>query len=257
MCRFIAFVGEKPILLKETAASLISQSHHARESSECFNADGFGIGWYDLTVDSTPAVFKSIRPAWNDENLINICAKVRSKCCMGHVRASTVGEVNRSNCHPFSYKNYLFVHNGTIHSFKKIRRELLSRLGPETFEAVKGQTDSEHFFLLICEMLEKREDKQLTHAICDALEELNAIYAACGIEPHYRINAAIADGTKIVAMRYTTETHREALSLYYAAEGALYVSSETQKELSDTWHKIPANHLLLINDHYEVSLESI
>ncbi len=49
------------------AHSIIDQSLHAKLGGFTTNGDGFGIGWYgDGTV---PAVYKSVHPAWNDENL--------------------------------------------------------------------------------------------------------------------------------------------------------------------------------------------
>ena len=42
----------------------------------------FGLAWYEHAIDDIPGVFKSIRPAWNDNNLKSIAAKVKSKCFM-------------------------------------------------------------------------------------------------------------------------------------------------------------------------------
>ena len=66
MCRFVAYLGKRPVLLDSILDapenSLISQSRHAREGLYGLNADGFGIAWYQHSVDNLPAVFKSILP---------------------------------------------------------------------------------------------------------------------------------------------------------------------------------------------------
>ena len=70
MCRWLAYSGT-PVLLDDLlykpAHSLIDQSLHSRLGVETTNGDGFGVGWYGEW--ETPAVFKSIEPAWNDRNL--------------------------------------------------------------------------------------------------------------------------------------------------------------------------------------------
>src|SRR5208282_2054275 len=77
MCRWLAYTGS-PILLTDVlytpAHSLIDQSLHSRLGAEATNGDGFGIGWYDATP--TPGVFKSIEPAWNDQNLRDLAVAV-------------------------------------------------------------------------------------------------------------------------------------------------------------------------------------
>src|SRR6056300_1646366 len=112
MCRFLTYFSNQPILLEnlldKPTNSLIKQSHEAKEGTHGVNADGFGIAWYDFDIDSHPGVFKSIQPAWNDNNLIHLSQKIRSPCFLAHVRASTIGDVNQNNCHPFAYENYAF-----------------------------------------------------------------------------------------------------------------------------------------------------
>ena len=70
MCRWLAYTGA-PILLTDVlytpVHSLIDQSLHSRLGAETTNGDGFGIGWYDTAP--APGVFRSIEPAWNDQNL--------------------------------------------------------------------------------------------------------------------------------------------------------------------------------------------
>ena len=90
MCRFLAYRGE-PILLEDLVAapahSLIDQSLRANEARTTTNGDGFGIGWYGER--DTPGLYREVHPAWSDENLRSICAQVRSRLFVAHVRAST------------------------------------------------------------------------------------------------------------------------------------------------------------------------
>jgi glutamine amidotransferase len=88
-------------LLISPKNSLMNQSHHARESDMTVNGDGFGIGWYNTAVRKEPALFRSIRPAWNDENLRYNASMIRTHCLLAHIRAATQGSVSMENTHPF------------------------------------------------------------------------------------------------------------------------------------------------------------
>ena len=106
MCRWLAYSGT-PVLLEELlykpAHSLIDQSLHSRLGVETTNGDGFGVGWYG--EGETPAVFKSVEPAWNDRNLHELARSVRSGLVFAHIRASTGTPVQQTNCHPFRHGN--------------------------------------------------------------------------------------------------------------------------------------------------------
>ena len=64
-----------------------------------------------------PSLFRSIEPAWNDENLREISHAVRSPLFFTHVRAAGGPPIQQTNCHPFRYDNWLFMHNGVISQF--------------------------------------------------------------------------------------------------------------------------------------------
>src|SRR3990170_116939 len=73
MCRWIAYLGE-PIFLEDfvtaPAQSLVVQSRSSREAKNAVNGDGFGLGWYGER--QVPGIFRDVRPAWSDENLLSL-----------------------------------------------------------------------------------------------------------------------------------------------------------------------------------------
>jgi predicted glutamine amidotransferase len=81
MCRWPASESRSPKVLEELLYkpdhSLIDQSLHARLGVETTNGDGFGVGWYS-TYTETPAVFRSVKPAWNDSNLREVAGHVET-----------------------------------------------------------------------------------------------------------------------------------------------------------------------------------
>ena len=149
MCRWLAYSGgEIPLaeLIFNTRHSLIDQSLAAKSGPQTTNGDGFGVGWYD-TLD-TPGLYKNMQPAWNDVNLHDLCTHVSSPLFIAHIRASTGTAIQYTNCHPFRSGQCLFVHNGVIREFSRVRRRLVHELNDDYFREIAGSTDSELMFLL-------------------------------------------------------------------------------------------------------------
>jgi len=126
MCRWLAYSGS-PVLIEDLLLkpqhSLIDQSLHAQLGAETTNGDGFGIGWYG--GGGTPGIFHSVEPAWNDRNLRDLSAHIRSPLVFAHIRASSGSPVQQTNCHPFRHGRWLWMHNGVIRDFHEVERDLV------------------------------------------------------------------------------------------------------------------------------------
>src|SRR6185295_12426307 len=149
MCRWLAYSGGSITvdkLLFSPKHNLIDQSMNSRSAETPTNGDGFGLGWY--SINKHPGLFRSIRPAWNDANFKDLASNIESRLFLAHVRATSMATVQETNCHPFRYRNWLFVHNGEIDGIEKFRRELLMAVDPAIFENILGTTDSEVLFHL-------------------------------------------------------------------------------------------------------------
>ena len=125
--------------------SLIDQSLHSRLGATTTNGDGFGIGWYG--DGPVPALFKSVDPAWNDQNLREIASQVRTPLFFAHVRASTGTPVQRTNCHPFRH-GISYDRDGALEVFHETKRELLAATDSSLYADIEGSTDSEALFFL-------------------------------------------------------------------------------------------------------------
>ena len=111
------------------------------------SADGMGVGWYSRRG---AAIYRSVKPAWNNRNLRELCSSVESHCVFAHVRAaSPASVVSEENCHPFRYGPLLFQHNGHVEGFDRIKRRLMNALPDELYNWVSGTTDSEACFALL------------------------------------------------------------------------------------------------------------
>jgi predicted glutamine amidotransferase len=78
----------------------------------------------------TPGMYHSTEPAWNDQNLRELSGHITSPLFFTHIRAAIASAVQETNCHPFRHNRWLFMHNGYINEFARIKRDLiLSRAG--------------------------------------------------------------------------------------------------------------------------------
>ncbi|MDG1867108.1 MAG: class II glutamine amidotransferase [Yoonia sp.] len=115
MCQIAVYSGPAiPLenIIVRPAHSLLDQSQHVSEAKLAVNGDGFGIAWYG--DDDRPGLYRDVLPAWADGNLTSLCRMVRSHRFIAHIRASTMGETSRTNCHPFTHGNWAFCHNGQV-----------------------------------------------------------------------------------------------------------------------------------------------
>jgi glutamine amidotransferase len=198
------------LLLKPTH-SLVDQSLHSKLGATTTNGDGFGIGWYG--AEDTPGVFHSIEPAWNDRNLRELAQHLTSPLVFAHVRASTGSAIQQTNCHPFRYGNWLWMHNGLIHEFKSVKRDLAFAVDPSLYPLIEGSTDSELFFYLALSLGLKDDPPS---AVARAVGFIEATGHAHGIEHPIHMTVATTDGAGLWAFRYSSE--RNSSSLFHSAD---------------------------------------
>jgi glutamine amidotransferase len=233
VCRWLAYSGT-PVLLERLlytpVHSLIDQSLHSRLGATTTNGDGFGVGWYG--EDETPGLFKSIEPAWNDSNLRELAGHVRSGLVFAHIRAATGTPVQWTNCHPFRYGRWLWMHNGSIGQFHEVKRELQIAVDPSLFSAIEGSTDSETFFYLALTL--GLEDDPPT-AVARAVGLIEDVGRKHGIEHPIQMTVATSDGATVWAFRYSSEG--KSRSLFYSTKLStlreLYPDLEAIQDLDD------------------------
>lgn len=243
MCRWVAYIGDSVFLetlIALPTQSLIAQSQSARESRTVVNGDGFGIGWYGDRA--RPGIFRDIRPAWSDDNLQSIAHQTRSRLFFAHVRASTGTASSRANCHPFSYHNWIFMHNGQIGGYAQIKRALESLVPDALYPHRHGTTDSELIFLLL---LANGLDESPLRAIRKTFKMIEEQMARAGVLEPLRVTAALTRGDRIYAIRYATDP--DPPTLYTRPmddrEGTLIVS-EPLDDVHDDWQPIPPQFML-------------
>lgn len=249
-------------LLFEPEDNLIDQSLSSRSAETPTNGDGFGVGWYGKR--DRPGLFHSIRPAWNDSNLRDLAANIESHLFMAHVRATSLATVQETNCHPFRYNNWLFVHNGEIFEIEKFRRELMIAVAPEYFENMLGSTDSELMFHLALTFgLEKDP--------IGAMQRMVGFVEKVGKKNHVPesvwMTIGLSDGKTLWGFRYASDGN--APTLYHSREvselvkinpkihdsfsdAARVIVSEPVGKFKEMWTEVPqSSYLIIQNGHIE------
>ena len=261
MCRWLAYSGSPIALetvLRESEHSLIDQSLSAHMGATTTNGDGFGVGWYG--GDPEPGVYRSITPAWNDQNLLELAAHVKSGLFLAHVRASTGTAIQQTNCHPFRHREWLWMHNGSIRNFSTVKRELMLAVDASLYPLIEGSTDSELMFYLALSLGLKDDPVAAVERTAGLVEEVAERH---GIANPLQMTVATTNGESLWVFRYSTE-HQSA-SLFYSTDfrplRELYpdneriasVSDETRLVVSEplvdlpsAWNEVPESSCVIV-----------
>jgi predicted glutamine amidotransferase len=242
MCRWIAYRGETTTLdqyVTNASHSLIAQSVRALEATASVNGDGFGLGWYGDYPE--PGLYREIRPAWSDENLRYLCRHLRSHLFFAHVRAATGTPITRVNCHPFASGVWLFMHNGFVGGWNRLRRRVEAMIPDALYPSRTGTTDSEALFLAIMGQGGARDPMGATEKVLQSITDM-------GAEPQppdpLRFTAALTNGRDLYAFRYAA--HDSANTLYFreSAQEVLAVSEPLDRD-RERWTEVPEGHALV------------
>lgn len=232
------------------------------------NPDGWGVGYY---INGKEEVFKQgLNDVGNLDNYnFSIVKNIRSKIIISHVRNATHGNKSRINAHPFSFKNWIFAHNGSINN----KEFLLEHLEEKYRSEIKGETDSEVYFLLLIQEIEKF--KNTINGIKSALEIIykgkdytglnfilsdgNTLYAyrdAFSNKSYYSLYFLKRDHTKSEPFEYLSEKTKQMLiSKSLLGEKTVLVCSEKLTE--EKWEEIPLKTLLIVSLDLEIKKENL
>lgn len=262
MCRWLMYSGS-PIRLEELLLkrdrSLIDQSLHSRLGATTTNGDGFGVGWYDET--GTPRLYRSVHPAWNDRNLRELAAGVSSPLFLAHIRASTGTAIQETNAHPFRHGSWLWMHNGLIREFPRLKRDLLLAVDESLFASIEGTTDSEAMFYLALTFGLESDPIPAVARMVGFVEETAQRH---GVSEPIQMTIGTSDGTRLWAFRYSSEGASRSLffstradvlkalhperseELAALSDEARVVVSEPLGDLEGAWNEVPESHVGIV-----------
>jgi glutamine amidotransferase len=261
VCRWLAYSGS-PIRLEELLVkrdrSLIDQSLHARMGATTTNGDGFGVGWYE--EGEPPRVYRSVHPAWNDRNLRELAAAVSSPLFFAHIRASTGTAIQETNTHPFRCGQWLWMHNGLIREFPRVKRDLVLAVDDSLYPSIEGTTDSEVMFYLALSFGLESDPIGAVERMVGFVEETGRNH---DVADPIQMTIATTDGSSIWAFRYSSEgnsrslhfsTRMDALKAAYPeveelaglSDESRAVVSEPLGDLPGAWNAVPESHVGIV-----------
>jgi predicted glutamine amidotransferase len=261
MCRWLAYSGS-PIRLEELLVkrdrSLIDQSLHARQGATTTNGDGFGVGWYE--DGELPRVYRSTHPAWNDRNLRELAAGISSPLFFAHIRASTGTAIQETNTHPFRYGRWLWMHNGLIREFPRVKRHLMLAVDDSLFTSIGGTTDSEVMFYLALTFGLEDDPVRAVEQMVGFVEDTGREH---GVDDPIQMTVATTDGRCVWAFRYSSEgdsrslffstrmdslkaLHPELAELGVLSDETRVIVSEPLGDLPGAWNEVPESHVGIV-----------
>ena len=198
MCRLAAYLGP-PISLE---ALLVDPDHGLahqawapdRQASGTVNADGFGVGWYDLDRRPEPGVHRTTKPMWADRSFNSFAGVVATTAALAVARGATApAPTEESGTPPFTNGRWLFGHNGAVDGFRSGAGAHLRRLlTVEQESAILGAADSEVLFHLTLARL--AEGAEPAESLTGVVADVEAVSTG-------RLNLVVTDGIRLAATR--------------------------------------------------------
>ena len=161
--------------------------------------------------------------------------------------------MQRSNCHPFRYGEWLWMHNGSLAEFSTVKRDLLLAVDPSLYPHMEGSTDTEMLFFLALTF--GLTDDPPT-AVARAVGFVEDVGRRHGVEYPVHMTVATSDGEAIWIFRYSSE--KATSSLYYSTDSAQvrklypeltvldrlganarFIVSEPLRDLPGAWNEVP------------------
>jgi glutamine amidotransferase len=172
---------------------------------------------------------------------------------IAHIRATSGTPVQQTNCHPFRYGKWLWAHNGVVHEYAKVKRDLVLAVDPALFPLIEGSADSEVLFFLALTLGLEADPPGAVERMIGLVEQVGHAH---GVEFPFQGTIAATDGERLWAFRYSSEGKSRTLyySTRYETLKSLYpdderwndfdeetrvVVSEPLGELPGVWNEVP------------------
>ena len=145
-----------------------------------------------------------------------------------------------ANCHPFAAGRHLFMHNGQIGGYDRIRRSVEAMIPDDLYARRRGNGDSEAIFLAA---LGHELEADPVAAISQTLAACLRLMQAHGIGQALRFTAILADGETLRAIRWASDDHPPSLYWRRLPTG-IAIASEPFGEVGDAWQSVPPGSVL-------------
>jgi glutamine amidotransferase len=176
-----------------------------------------------------------------------------SPIVFAHIRAAIGSPVQETNCHPFRHGRWLFMHNGFIGDFAKVKRDLVLAVDPSLFASMEGSADTEVMLHLALTFGLEDDPPAAMEATVGLIEEVGRKH---GVEHPIQMTVATTNGQSVWVFRYSSE--RNSRSLFFTTavdtlrklhpelevlelvdDETRLVVSEPLRDLPGVWNEVP------------------
>ena len=240
MCRHLAYLGPArslASLLHEPSRSLELQSWKpAMQRDGAINADGWGVGWWDLALRREPARYRTASPMWTDGSFRSVAEVVHAEAIVAAVRSATPpAPIVATGNAPFTSGPWLFSLNGFVTGFRTtgLGEELRRAVTPRRAAGIEGSTDTEVLFALVLDQLD--QGRPPADALATVLHQVLAVAEG-------KLNLLLSDGHQVAA----TACSNSLVTLRGTglAAGGVIVASEPLDD-DPAWTVVPDGSLVL------------
>lgn len=271
MCRLFGLRASHPTRvdcgLLEAQNALIRQS--VEDERGLVNDDSWGIGY---VRDGSLHCEREVGPASDSEEYRRDASRVAATTFLAHVRRATVGGAVRENAHPFRHGRSLLAHNGHVGAFDRVRDELLAEMRAQDRRAIRGTTDSEHFFQLLLSRRARRPGRPMAEILRDAVRDVVAMVRAVDPEVEVALNVLWTVGEELVGSRFGRslwyverkaphrcsgcgEPHPDPATLDGEEYRAAVVASE--RITDEDWKEVPKGSVFRLDGDFDLRFEPL
>lgn len=245
MCRIMAITSKKPISSSFLAEFrlLAKKGMISWKAHEPGHRDGWGI----LLYQKGEPVYLGRQPtdAMEDPMYETACESLdkwgaAKGPLLAHLRKASpeYGEKAMENTAPFVREEWSFVHNGTIQNFN------------EKVVGLKGNTDSERFFLLLLRISEESR-LPIERVLKLAIKKVRESYR------YSSLTFVLTNGARIYAYReYSDPRDSGYYNLMFAIDSDMTIISQEKLWFRD-WVNIPNGALVTVLKNQKIHLEMI
>lgn len=198
-----------------------------------FHLDGYGFAWISENKNEWCLQKSFIGPI-----VAPIFEPPYPSAVIGHLRnqGDSIAHPCHVNTHPFTYKNYVFCHNGQIFHMEEHRQNFYTLIDKDLLDRIEGDTDSEIIFYMLLSFLDNDDVLSLEDAVlCFHSYMINNSIDYIG-------NFIWGDTHKIVLSRLTSNSSLYTPCSFYHDQNIF--SSEP---LTDVYELFPVNHLVSVD----------
>lgn len=239
MCRLFAIRSRQPIAVRPAFDRLKA---FAEEHKDGWGVATFQEGELRVELGTMSAASCERFNQWGD---------TLAEAMLVHIRLASVGTVHERNTHPFVAGPWVFMHNGTLKQFERVRHRFESEIHPAIRQELKGETDSERCFALFRTYLENRTGfDDVTQALQRTFQTAAAICDDGNDGVRSAMNFLVSDGTRLFATRRDRP-------LYIAAQEHLAAIGSAELLPFAPWRELPDDMMVTVDQNLALSVRPL